>query len=289
MNKKKTSAPELVRPDHEFKRGGLEIRHDSFRDGTNLHWHDYFEMEVITQGNGSYYINGMKFPLRRGSVYLVTPVDFHLIKGDFEICNLAFTEAMVSQEVLDRIVSANPTSVVTFEEDEFSFIEKTLKKLQNEYEKDSLLRDEAMKALLDYVLISYLRRIEHADEDVSRSDIAVMRVVSYIKFNFKKKLTLAEAADAVHLTSNYVGEIFTKRMGITFNAYLMQTRLNYAKNLLMRGNCSVEEVALNSGFGSQTYFSDCFKKQFGYTPTAVRQKAMQGLLFDDDSADKDAN
>jgi len=38
-------------------------------------------------------------------------------------------------------------------------------------------------------------------------------------------------------------------------------------------------VAMLSGFGSQTYFSDCFKKQFGTTPTAVKKNASQGILF----------
>ena len=118
----------------------------------------------------------------------------------------------------------------------------------------------------------------------NRSDIVVMRVVSYIKFHFKKKLTLAEVADAVGLTPNYVGEIFAKRMGVSFNAYLMQTRLNYAKTLLMRGDCTVEDVAKFSGFGSQTYFSDCFKKQFGTTPTAVKKNASQGILFGESEA-----
>ncbi len=280
MKKSKKSTPILVRPDYEFQKDNIEIRHKHFNDGTNLHWHDYYEMEIITKGSGYYYINGNKVPLKRGSAYLVTPVDFHTIDGDFELFNIAFNESMLSEAVMNIITSVNPATTVTFSESEFVFIEKTVSTILEEYENDAPMRSYAIKSLMDYVMIQYLRKLDTKDEDTGRSDVAVMRVASYIKFNFKNKLTLAQAAEAVHLTPNYIGEIFAKKMGMTFNAYLMQTRLNYAKNLLMRGDCTVEEVAYNSGFSSQTYFSDCFRKQFGYTPTSVKKKAYKYLIPD---------
>ncbi len=280
MVKKGKSAPILVRPDHEFSQGNVEVRQRHFKDGTNLHWHDYYEMEIITGGSGFYYINGAKFPLTRGSAYLVTPVDFHLIEGEFDIYNIAFNESLISEAVMNMIISLNPAAVVSFEEEEFLLIESALGALNSEYQKNEVLRDYALKALLDFILIRYLRKVGSGEKDQYRSDVAVMRVVSYIKFNFKNKLTLSQAAEAVHLTSNYVGEIFAKKMGVSFNTYLMQTRLNYAKNLLLRGNCTIEEVAFSSGFGSQTYFSDCFRKEFGYTPTSFKRRAAHGLPED---------
>lgn len=287
MQKKRRSAPILVRPEHEFQKGNLEIRHKHFNNGTNLHWHDYYEIEIITGGSGTYYINGVAFPLTRGSAYLVSPVDFHRIEGDFQLYNIAFNEAVASEDVMNRIISNDIATVVSFDGEEFSFLEKTLATLRDEVYTSSILRDRAVSALLDFILIRYLRKIESLDEYKNRSDIVVMRVVSYIKFNFKKKLTLGEVAEAVHLTPNYVGEIFAKRMGVSFNAYLMQTRLNYAKTLLMRGDCGIEEVAYLSGFASQTYFSDCFKKQFGITPTAVKKKNDARHSALDKKADKD--
>lgn len=278
--KKRKHAPVLVRSDHEFQNGNLEIRKKKkFPDGTDLHWHDFYELEVITGGEGLYYINGVEHPLKRGSAYLVSPVDFHLIKGDLELCNISFKETAVSPDVLERVLSIETSGVVTFDEDELCLMEKGFEMLLAESEKDALLHDRIQTSLLDYLLVGYLRKTESTSEMKNRADVVVMRVVSYIKFHFKKKLTLAEVAEAVGLTPNYVGEIFAKHMGISFNAYLMQTRLNYAKTLLMRGDCTVEEVAVLSGFGSQTYFSDCFKKQFNTTPTSVKKKASQGILF----------
>lgn len=286
--KKRKHAPVLVHSDHEFQNGDLAIRKEKkLGDGTNLHWHDFYELEIITGGSGFYYINGVEYPLSRGSAYLVSPVDFHLIKGDLEFCNIAFKESAISTDVLERVLSIESSGVVQFDKEELSLMEKSIDLLLAESEKDALLHQRLLTSLLDYLLVGYLRKTESTAETKNRSDIVVMRVVSYIKFHFKKKLTLSEVADAVGLTPNYVGEIFAKRMGVSFNAYLMQTRLNYAKTLLMRGDCTVEEIALLSGFGSQTYFSDCFKKQFGTTPTSVKKKASQGVLFGESESEED--
>ena len=278
--KKRKHAPVLVHSDHDFQNGNLEIRRNkNIGDESTLHWHDFYELEVITGGEGVYYINGVEYPLKRGSAYLVSPVDFHLIKGDFELCNIAFKETAISPDVLERVLSIETAGFVQFEEDELVLIENGIDMLLAESTKDSVLHERVLTSLLDYLLVGYLRKTEMSSDVKNRSDVVVMRVVSYIKFHFKKKLTLAEVAAAGGLTPNYVGEIFAKRMGVSFNAYLMQTRLNYAKTLLMRGDCTVEDVAMLSGFGSQTYFSDCFKKQFGTTPTAVKKKASLGILF----------
>lgn len=270
---KKQNTPILVRRGEEYCQYNMDIAHKKFTDGTNLHWHDHYEMEIVTEGSGTYFVNGVQYPLKRGSMYLVTPVDFHQIRGDFTIYNITFNDAMVSSEVMNLIIAGNCATVVNFDDKDFPFIETLLGRLLEEFKGNSPLKVQAERALLEAVLIGFLRRIDISLCDQGRSDIAVMRVVAYIKFNFKKKLTLSEVAKAVHLTPNYVGEIFAKKMGVSFNQYLMQTRLNYAKNLLLRGGMSVQEVAADSGFGSQTYFSDCFRREFGYTPSDIKNSS----------------
>ncbi len=272
-----------MRPKYEFQKSDIEVRYQSFNDGTNLHWHDFYEMEIITEGSGSYYVNGVKYPLKRGSAYLVTPVDFHLIKGEFKLYNISFNDRVASPEIMNRIAAVSAAVAVDFDDAVFSFIEKVLETLDTECRETLSLRTESLKSLMDSLLIRYLRMIHSSEQNQSRSDAAVLRVVSFIKFNFKKKLTLADAADAVGLTPNYLGEIFSKKMGVSFNIFLMQTRLNYAKNLLLRGDCTIEEVARESGFGSQTYFSDCFKKQFGYTPSSLKSRMAPGLITPDEA------
>lgn len=249
----------------------ISERRISYR--TNLHWHDHYEMEIVLAGSGTYSVNGVQYSLQRGSAYFVTPVDFHQISGDLTIYNIAFDEVMLSKKAAELLIDADFATVVHYEKAEFSLVELIASRLFDEYVNERPLRMQAERALLETLLIEFLRRIDLYAGDSTRSDSVLMRAVAYIKFHFKEKITLSDIAKEVHLTPNYVGEIFFKKMGVTFNQYLMQTRLNYAKSLLMRGEVSVQEVARDAGFGSQTYFSDCFKRAYGYSPSAVLKKA----------------
>ena len=47
-----------------------------------LHWHDYFEMEFVYDGRGTQIVNAETIQMSRGSVYLLTPTDFHTVVAD---------------------------------------------------------------------------------------------------------------------------------------------------------------------------------------------------------------
>ncbi len=53
---------------------------------------------------------------------------------------------------------------------------------------------------------------------------------------------------------------------------LRNTRLLRAKELLTKKAATPSEVAYKVGFNSHTYFSKCFKEEFGITPSEVDQK-----------------
>jgi len=53
--------------------------------------------------------------------------------------------------------------------------------------------------------------------------------------------------------------------------YVRKTRLNKAAIMLRRGDENVAEIAYSTGFSDQSYFTACFKKQFGFTPRAYRK------------------
>ena len=46
-----------------------------------LHWHDYYEMELVTEGTGIHYINNKPHTISSGSLYLLTPLDMHRIEA----------------------------------------------------------------------------------------------------------------------------------------------------------------------------------------------------------------
>ena len=267
MPKDRIAVPMLVRSDGEFRTNNLEIRHKCFKGESHLHWHDYYELEYIKSGSITYQYNGNSYTLSAGSAYLVTPSDYHnIIAYEAELYNIAFNDAQISRDFLEKIISYHGETVVQLNRSEQNSIEQLLGLLLQEYERNDEFSEYAMHHLLEAVLVYFVRALPDQKVSTKNHSNAVMQAVSYIHLHFKEKLTQREVAAAIHLTPNYLGEIFKAEMGLSFSAYLMQTRLVFARSLLQNGRCTVTQAAFASGFNSPAYFSERFKKEYGYPP-----------------------
>ncbi len=86
-------------------------------------------------------------------------------------------------------------------------------------------------------------------------------------------LTLNKVADFLHISSGYFSSIFKKETKMTFINYLLQVRMEAAKELLRTTYLMAFEIAEKVGFSEPYYFSYCFKKHLGITPKQYRNSS----------------
>ena len=96
-------------------------------------------------------------------------------------------------------------------------------------------------------------------------------IVAFISKNYKQNLSLKQIAEAVELSPNYICELFKKEMGINLSSYILQYRINRAKELLVSSNLKSYEIAEKTGFSDESYFSRSFKKVTGLSPYEFRK------------------
>ncbi len=80
----------------------------------------------------------------------------------------------------------------------------------------------------------------------------------------------------MNYVEDYVRRIYQREMGMTPHQHLLSLRLEHARQLLRAGNtppCSIQEVALLSGFDDANYFSRVFRREVGVTPSEYRRQA----------------
>lgn len=104
---------------------------------------------------------------------------------------------------------------------------------------------------------------------VKHSDI-VYKVSSYIKENFKQKLTLDEISKEVGMSSAYLSSIFKKEMGISISNYINKTRVEYSKRMLKNTSMTLSFIAGECCFETPSYFTKVFKDFVGVTPRQYR-------------------
>ena len=74
----------------------------------------------------------------------------------------------------------------------------------------------------------------------------------------------------VYLSPAYFSRVFKKEMGVTFNSFLNEVRIEKSKSLLRNNDLKMVDIALMVGFESQSYFTKVFKKITGISPLQYR-------------------
>lgn len=103
-----------------------------------------------------------------------------------------------------------------------------------------------------------------------KSNTAV-ELKDYIDNNFRENLSLKYVADILNVNSAYLGQIFKKQTGVSFNSYLHNLRLDEAKKLLVNSNLKIYEIANSVGYQDVNYFMKKFESAMGTTPNTYRK------------------
>lgn len=96
-------------------------------------------------------------------------------------------------------------------------------------------------------------------------------VLHYIHHNYRENLKLEAIAPLFGYSSSYLGKIFSRKLGITFNAYVDNVRIEEAKKLLKQDKLKVYEIAEQVGYSNVDYFHKKFKKITGTSPAEYRK------------------
>lgn len=97
--------------------------------------------------------------------------------------------------------------------------------------------------------------------------------ISFIEKNLAEKIRVQEVAKLCHLSPIPFSIFFKKERGLTFRAFLIQFRINKAKEMLRNPHASVTEVAFAVGFNDLSRFTHLFKRSVGTLPSQYRRKS----------------
>ncbi len=125
--------------------------------------------------------------------------------------------------------------------------------------------DVRERAILTEILVLLFKFTERNQFSYSNAG-KVETVIGYMTENYSKNMTLGELAEYARVSPSYLGSIFRSVTGRSPIDYLIEIRINRAKNLLKDGY-SVTDTSRLVGFNDIYYFSRMFKKHEGVSPS----------------------
>ncbi|WP_456457689.1 helix-turn-helix domain-containing protein [Reichenbachiella sp.] len=92
-------------------------------------------------------------------------------------------------------------------------------------------------------------------------------VIASIEENLSdENFGVTELADQISMSRSNLLRKVKSGTGLSVSLLIRQVRLHHAKELLNEGNLNISEISYKVGFGSTSYFTKCFREQYGYPP-----------------------
>ncbi|MGI6007396.1 MAG: AraC family transcriptional regulator [Ruminococcus sp.] len=117
------------------------------------------------------------------------------------------------------------------------------------------------------------RAVERKDQEKKRipEESRIGQMVSFVENRCMEKIGIEDIAACIPVSQRECYRLFQKFLGITPVKFLNSCRLQKALELLMKTEKSVLEIAVETGFGSSSYFGKMFKEYYHMTPGEYRK------------------
>jgi two-component system response regulator YesN len=185
----------------------------------------------------------------------------------------SFTEHVVPPEMIMQLIvqclmKAATAAVEIGIDPEGIFPEQYMVEMLNQYE-----QLHHLEAFTIQSLTSFIERIREKRNNRERNDV-IDNVMVYIQKHYMRSdLSLNLLASEFHLSVSHLSKLFKEQKECNFIDYLMETRMNKAKQLLKDTEEKIRDIAECVGYTNVNSFVRIFKKITGFTPTEFRERS----------------
>ncbi len=246
------------------------------------HRHAFYNILYITQGQGTHAIDFQDYEVHPERLFFVSDGQVHAwdLSPDTQGFSLFFRGDFIEPYCEDSLYdfpffhSAYRLPLLQLESIPFqSEIQHLFQHLYIENSNPSKYRLKILRSFLYILLVKLNEHYEQKAGQKLRPTSEVFRKYErMVSDYFLEKRAVAEYADSLNVTSNYLNTLTNKAVGKTAKAIINDRLMTEAKRLLINSERTVSEIAYALNFKDTSYFSRFFKKQEGLSAEEFRRK-----------------
>lgn len=216
----------------------------------------YFLLHYVFDGEGTFQKNGVIHNVYAGDLFVICPEDLAVYRADGEdpwkYCWISFRAEETPTFLMEPVIRQPQVRQV------FEQIREQVEGVPEDGKIFALLYEMLWRLSLDAPLKQ------------DRQNNYALYAKTYLETAYMRQISIQEIADTLHIDRRYLTALFRETYGKPPQTYLMQLRLEQAKQFLNRGY-GVWEAASMAGFSDLSNFSRQYKAYYGISPS--RQKA----------------
>lgn len=245
------------------------------------HTHDFLELAVLVAGRVTYASDTGRYPLQAGAVMAVRPGDWHgyADQEDAVIANLYLGEELLHTELrwlldvgdLGRFLLRGGLAAGRLDHRARTTVRARVTELADVHAEPA--RASAVLAVgLCCMVLAELGRLRLDDDRRPAFSPAVRQLLLLVSRRPAHPWTMPELAGVVGLSVSHLHREFRSQLGVTPMAWLASTRAEMAASLLLQTDRPVGWVGAQVGWSDPNYFSRCFRRAYGMSPSTYRQR-----------------
>ena len=263
--------------------------HDQNQSGyIEPHWHTSVEISYTLSGSiNNFFIAGQSYKTRPGQILVINSADLHSIRTfhdpeqDERALTIIFPYRIIKRYKSD--IHAYKFNINTLSEEKWDShpayhrLQEKLEAIAALYHsKDHLRKTILLLEILELLLDHFLekRKICSSDRQDQKQKERLTDIKTYIEENFRAELALEDIANFCYLSKEHLARFFKEHMNITVIQYLNFVRAKHAYPLLLEGQLTATQVALDCGFSGLRTMDRALVKNYGLTSREIRKKAI---------------
>lgn len=254
-----------------------------------MHTHDFHEIVVVYQGEGTHVSADEEFHLMAGDVISIKPGQEH---GYKDIKSLILMNVLVRPSFLaggaegilgtsgyadlflpqERMAEAERMRAKHFRMTRMELFEvrAVLETIQQEMSEQQMLWREEVVIHLKHLLVMLLRAYNGSRQ--GRGQTGASRLIDYVEMHYTKNITMQDLMDVSNMSGSTVIRAFKRITGRTPSEFQMWQRVLSAMSELADTQKDITHIAFDMGFNDSNYFSRCFKKFVHISPREYRKQ-----------------
>lgn len=269
-----SSNPELMR----YKRKSHKIKAKMYEIGSvDVHWHDFYEIELVLSGEGTHLINNTEYEWRCGEIHFLKLTDFHKI--NLKNRGLVHLIQIPSNNIPDdvvKMVSAIPNNIIAYlTKEDFAYVNALCKLLESNVVSSDTYNEGIVNKTLSLIVDIIVNAMKMSNRNVIDAENIENRmatIIMYMNEHFTDDLNLEKIANRFYISKSHLCYYFKNSMGTTVLNYLKDLRLAHAAKLAVTTQKKSIDIGLECGYDSVSNFLRDFKKKYGVSPMTMRKQ-----------------
>lgn len=244
----------------------------------NMHWHERMEIIYVVSGNLELRNAEDNWYLGEGQIAVFAPrqlhggvagengVTYHTLMFDLE---LFYNASIASEKYLQPLAKGYVGFQKCIEEKDVLRVLQCLVRMVNKEERSHPLIVIGM--VYEFIGRIYPYSLNN-QLTICSQDKGFGIVVDYVNAHYMEKISAKMLSVWFGYNESYFCREFKKNTGFTFSEYVQVLRMELAQKLLRKTRDEIRVIAWKCGYDDMRYFTRCFRKCCGCSPTEFRLK-----------------